>query len=418
MTTLIWLKNDLRLIDSRSVALALGERGDGDVIVVRARDGTPGHVDPTARRLEVEAKHLAAMRPILDAAGLRLIDASDSMTIVPLAKSLGADTVVSNIEVSEDIGFASDRRVARDLRAAGIRFVETADSGIMRGRSNRTPPADFVTGARDLPPLRFDAAPEPLTALRAYLRRLPFAHYRRAMWLPGPDANASSRLSIDLACGALSGDRVIHETYAMMRGCDPRSLPAYRQFVSRLEWRRSFIQTLEDSVDAFPWAPVREERPEDAARMRAWLNGETGYPLVDAAMRDLVTNGWVNFRLRQLVCSFALDLLDLDMHEVGVALGSLFDDYCPGIHWPQIGLQAGMARGRGPRVLNPIKQAIELDPRGAYVRRMLPETKNVPDPCIHEPWDHASYRGPPRIIDYKTATKAARERHPAPIRHG
>jgi len=418
MTTLVWLKNDLRLIDSRSIAHALAERHRSEVVFVRPKDATPGHVPPTTRRMALEKARMNEMRGVVEAAGMRWIDASASTTIVPLAVSLGATTVVANTETSEDIGFASDRRVARELGAAGIRFAETPDSGIRRGRSRLVTPADFVTGARDLPPLRFREAPEPLQALRAYLKRLPFAHYRRDMWLPGPDARASSRLSVDLACGALSGDRVIHETRALMRDCDPRSMPAYRQFVSRLEWRRSFVQTLEDSVGSFPWAPVREERPDDAAMTWAWLDGETGYPLVDAAMRDLAANGWINFRLRQVLCSFAIDLLDLDMHRVGVALGSLFDDYCPGIHWPQIGLQAGMARGRGPRVINPVKQAIELDPEGRYVRRMLPELAGVPDELVHEPWRHEGHAGPPRIVDHVTAARAARLRHPAPIRHG
>lgn len=418
MTTLVWLKNDLRLVDSRSIARALSERHRSEIVFVRPKDATPGHVPPTARRLSVEASRMDGMRAIVEAAGMRWIDATTSTTIVPLAVSLEADTVISNIEISDDIGHASDRRVARDLRSAGIRFIETADSGIRRGRSILTTPADFITGARDLPPLRFQKAPGPMEALRTYLKRLPFAHYRRDMWLPGPDAKASSRLSIDLACGALSGDRVIHETRELMRDCDPRSLPAYRQFVSRLEWRRSFIQTLEDSIGSFPWAPVREERPDDAAMTWAWLDGETGYPLVDAAMRDLAANGWINFRLRQILCSFALDLLDLDMHRVGVALGSLFDDYCPGIHWPQVGLQAGMARGRGPRVINPVKQAVELDPKGLYVRRMLPELAGVPDEFVHEPWRHDGHAGPPRIVDHVTAARAARLRHPAALRHG
>jgi deoxyribodipyrimidine photo-lyase len=413
-TTLVWLKNDLRLIDSRSVAYALERRADSEPVVVRAKDGTPGHVPPTARRRSIEARHLDELRTVLSASGVRFVDASDGMPIVPLASSLGATTVVSNIEVSDDLGYASDRAVARDLRAAGIRFVETSDGGVRRGKVKR--PVPLITGARDLPPLRFAKAPSALEALRRYLARLPFAHYRRDMWLPGPDARASSRLSIDLACGALSADRVIHETRLSMGRCDPRGVPAHRQFLSRLEWRRDFVQTLEESIGSFAWGATRDRRPGDDAATWAWLDGETGYPLVDAAMRDLSANGWINFRLRQVLCSFAIDLLDLDMHHVGVALGSLFDDYCPGIHWPQIGLQAGMAQGRGPRVINPIKQAVELDPKGVYVRSILPWMRDVPDALVHEPWRHPGYAGPARIVDYAKAAKAARERPPLPLR--
>lgn len=416
--TIVWLKNDLRLIDSRALSMALRDTPAGDIVVVRAKDGTLGHVPPTARRIVIENEHVKAMQPLLAHAGIAFVDARDTETIVPLAVRLGASRVLANIEISDDIGFANDRRVARQLRAAGIRFVETATDGIRRGHSARRTPAPFITSAADLAPIRFARKPAALVSLDAYLKRLPFSHYRRDMWLPGPDARASSRLSIDIACGALSGDRAIHTTEAALRDCQPHHASACRQFLARFQWRQGFIQTLEDSVDAFPWAPVREERPEDDLRMKVWLAGETGYPLVDAAMRDLAATGWINFRLRQVLSSFALDLLDLDMHKVGVALGALFDDYCPGIHWPQIGLQAGMAQGRGPRVVNPVKQAQELDPDGAYVRRWLPHVAALPEAFAIEPWRHPAYRGPSPIVDYRTAARAARLRAPAPERSG
>lgn len=408
MTTIVWLKNDLRLTDSRSIALALSTTPASDIVVVRTRDGTPSHVRPTERRLAIERGHVDGMRPILAEASIRLVDASDSTTIVPLAASLGATRVISNIETSEDLGFASDLRVARELCADGIAFVETNADRLERG--SRPAEGPFITGARDLPPLRFDRAPEPMTALRRYLDRLPEANYRRDMWLPGPDAQASSRLSIDLACGALSGDRAIHETGLRHASCAPGHRQAYAQYVARLQWRQSFVQMFEANVSAFPWGRMREERPDDARMMATWLAGETGYPLVDAAMRDVRTNGWINFRLRQVLSSFALDLLDLDLHLVGVALGETFDDFCPGIHWPQIALQSGMVQGRGPRVINPVKQARELDPDGRYVRSVLPWLKDVPDAFVHEPWRHPSYAGPKPIVDYASASRAARER--------
>lgn len=415
MKTIIWLKNDLRLIDSRAFSLALHDTPAPDIIVVRAKDGTLGHVPPTARRIAIENGRVEAMQPLLAQAGIAFVDARKSETIVPLAARLQASRVLANIEVSDDIGFANDRRVARELRAAGIRFQEMDTDGIRRGPDRRKP-LPFITGAASLTPLRFTAKPVSLANLEAYLKRLPFAHYRRDMWLPGPDARASSRLSIDLACGALAGDRALHATEAAMHDCQPYQAPAYRQFLARFQWRQDFIQTLEDSVGAFPWAPVREERPDDQRLMAAWLGGETGFPLVDAAMRDLAETGWVNFRLRQVLSSFALDLLDLDMHKVGVALGSLFDDFCPGIHWPQIGLQAGMAQGRGPRVVNPVKQAQELDPDGTYVRRWLPHVAALPEAFAIEPWRHPDYHGPAPIVDYRTAARAARLRAPAPER--
>ena len=129
-------------------------------------------------------------------------------------------------------------------------------------------------------------------------------------------------------------------------------------------------------------------------------------------MRDLAADGWVNFRLRQLLNSFAIDLLDLDLHEAGVALGSMFDDYSPGIHWCQMALQSGMVAGHGPRVLNPVKQAKELDPDGVHVRKVLPYMRDVPQEHVHEPWLWSGYEGPRPIVDHMAAARDAKARHP------
>lgn len=415
MTTLVWLKNDLRLEDNPAMSAALSQGSPEEIAVLFGEAAkSPGHVRPTARRTAHEGMRWKEMKAVLHRSGIRTVDAEPEHDVVRVAASMDATRVLANAETSDDLGFTYDRAVARELRSCGIDFVELPVDGVSRGSGSA--PAPLVTGARDLARLRFEGVPPALADLRRYLDRLPDAHYRRDMWTPGPDAAASSRLSIDLACGALSGDRVLHEIGEKAERSHPRTHDAYRQFAARIGWRRSFVQMLEDNVAAFPWGRMRSVRPDDDATMAAWRAGETGYPLVDAAMKTLDRDGWINFRLRQVVCSFAIDLLDLDLHLVGVALGEMFDDYSPGIHWPQIGLQAGMAKGRGPRVINPVKQARELDPTGSYVRSVLPALRDVSDVWIHEPWRHPDHKGIRPIVDLVKASKAARLRHPAPAR--
>ena len=146
-------------------------------------------------------------------------------------------------------------------------------------------------------------------------------------------------------------------------------------------------------------------------RLSAWRNGRTGIPMPDAAMRELSATGWINFRLRQLVTSYGIQLLQLPAVEVGAALAEMFDDYEPGITWPQVALNDGtMMQERGPRILNPVKQGNDLDPSEAYVRHWLPELASVPVGFGHEPWRWFENPLPAPLIDHKAAFRQARAR--------
>lgn len=410
MKSIVWMKDDLRLHDSPAVCAAL-RNGAASITVVRTDGSRLSHVRPTARRLAHETEAIESMRSVLERSGSRLVTiGSETDDLLETCAALGASTIHANTQVGDELGHARDRAVARKARAAGVRYVEHAADGVQRG--SRAEAAACVTSAKDLAGLRFEGVPAALGKLRHYLARLPNANYRRDMWLPGPDASASSRLSVDLACGMLSGDRVLREIEDEANRRDPWTHRAYQEFANRIHWRRQFVQMLEKNVDAFPWGPTRAESVQDAERLQAWRRGETGYPLVDAAMRDLHATGWINFRLRQTVCSFAIDLLGLDLHRVGVALGEMFDDYCPGIHWSQIALQSGMVPGRGPRIVNPVKQARELDPQGRYVKRLLPHLRDEPLERLFDPYRNSLLGGWPVIVDHERAARAARARHP------
>ena len=146
-------------------------------------------------------------------------------------------------------------------------------------------------------------------------------------------------------------------------------------------------------------------------RVRAWRDGRTGIPMPDAAMRELAATGWINFRLRQLVTSYGIQLLQLPATEVGGALAEMFDDYEPGITWPQVGLNDGtIMQDRGPRILNPVKQGHDLDPSETYVRHWLPELATVPVGFGHEPWLWFENPLPAPLVDHKAAFREARAR--------
>jgi deoxyribodipyrimidine photolyase len=121
-------------------------------------------------------------------------------------------------------------------------------------------------------------------------------------------------------------------------------------------------------------------------RLGAWQAGRTGYPLVDACLRSLVATGWLTFRMRALVVSFASYSLWLHWRPTGLFLARHFLDFEPGIHWSQLQMQSGTTGINTLRIYNPTKQALEQDPGGVFIRRWVPELAGVPSVFVHMPW--------------------------------
>jgi deoxyribodipyrimidine photo-lyase len=204
--------------------------------------------------------------------------------------------------------------------------------------------------------------------------------YARGLSSPLTASTACSRLSPHLAWGTLSLREVVHAT---------RSGGGPRAFEERLHWHCHFIQKLESEPelefrDAHPaYAGLRQTDPE---RLAAWSTGRTGWPFVDACMRALIAEGWINFRMRAMLMAVASQHLWIHWRDSGLVLARLFVDYEPGIHWPQCQMQAGTTGINIVRLYNPIKQGLDHDPQGLFLRRWLPELARVPAVHLHTPW--------------------------------
>jgi deoxyribodipyrimidine photo-lyase len=219
---------------------------------------------------------------------------------------------------------------------------------------------------------------------------------------PNTSWTSCSRLSPYLSWGHISLRLVIQTLAARQEqlrkleeegrntGTWLRSLQA---FSSRLHWRSHFIQKLEsepemEKRDLCPaYQPLRRQEGDwNPDYYRAWETGKTGFPFVDACMRCLLQHGWLNFRMRAMLVSFATFNLWLDWKSLAPHLARVFLDYEPGIHYSQLQMQSGSTGINTMRVYNVTKQGKDQDPQGIFIRRYVPELNKVPKQYIHEPW--------------------------------
>lgn len=204
-----------------------------------------------------------------------------------------------------------------------------------------------------------------------------------------PAKKGTSRLSPFLAHGQL-GPRQVWAAVHASGAAD--SNDGYK-FLSEIAWREfayhllvHFPQTPEralyDKYDDFPWQP-------DESQLRAWQRGQTGYPIVDAGMRELWATGWMHNRVRMIVASLLVKHL-LQPWQDGARWfwDTLVDadlaSNTMGWQW-----SAGSGADAAPyfRIFNPILQGEKFDPDGAYVKRWVPELKDMPAKYIHSPWE-------------------------------
>lgn len=422
--TIHWFRRDLRLADNTALAHAAAE-GERLLPVFVLDDAILARRDTGAARVRFMLGCIAALADALATAGSRLmVLRGDPATVLPgLARAVGASAVHWNKDY-EPYARARDARIAEALAAGGVAarpwkdqvMFEEGEILTSQGRpftvytpyarawrlrkpaaprgTPRLPPPPAVdvtstplpdaaalgfTSEATLPPPGEDAARARLatfgtTALRAYddERDVP-AHA------------GTSGLSPYLRFGVVS----IRAVHAATAG---RSAGA-RAFTGELIWRDFYQQLLfhHPNVERQAFRPAMRALAWDNDRglFRAWQRGETGYPIVDAAMRQLRATGWMHNRCRMIVASFLTKdlLVDWRWGERHFMRELVDGDLAANNGGWQWAASAGTDAQPWFRIFNPTAQGERFDPAGAYVRRWVPELAALPASAIHRPWD-------------------------------
>lgn len=426
-TTMVWFRRDLRLGDHPALTAAAEAAGAGGTVLGLFV------LDPSLRavgqvRMQRLLASLAALRE--ETGGALVIRTGDPQEVVAqVAAEVGARQVHISAETTP-FGRRRDDRVGRALAEAGVELVATGSpyavtpgrvltgsgtgyqvftpfSKAWRAHGWReplpVPDLQWHQGVASDPlpvPPRDESADDDTGPSEPAGERAAIARWEEFLSqdLPGyaedrdrPDLDSTSRMSVPLKYGEVHPRTLLADLAQRAGGGDD---PDVERFVTELAWRDFYADVLWHSPES-AWHDWRDtlaglEYDHDAHLLGAWCSGRTGFPFVDAGMRQLLAEGWMHNRVRMVTASFLVKDLHL-WWPAGARhfLRHLRDgDVASNNHGWQ--WTAGTGTDASPyfRIFNPVTQGKRFDPQGDYVRRWIPELRHLSGAAAHEPWKH------------------------------